>query len=254
MKKRIFKITGGLLIGLLLIFLLFNSSPRVTPEDKKFLLTFLKDWKIELVNEQIHQNQQTEIDFISKIQDSVMATISHNTIPFDSAGNVHCYYTNRKGLCFDRALLLEKFCQLAGFQIRHIYIYFNNKGELPTRSDFFNVGLTSHAMFEVKTKKGWMAVGTNSNWLAEDKSGSPLTLGEIRKRLTDNTLQIRKDATFGIPFFRKLKKADAFRFVYGVYSRHGQFLQSDPVEPALISIGMKSHIPDYNIGMLFSNF
>lgn len=233
---------------------MFNSSPRVTKEDEKFLLAFLKEWTIELDKKQIHGSQENEVAYISRVQDSVLSSISHFTIPFDSAGNVQCYYTTRKGLCFDRALLLEKFCQLAGFEVRHLYIFFNGRGQKPERSDFFHKGLHSHAMFEVKTSRGWMAVGTNSNWLGQDMEGNPLTLGGIRSRLEQQKLQLQKRFTVGAPFYHTLIRKDAFRFVYGIYSRHGQFLKSRPLEPLLNTLGLKSRLPDYNIGMLFSNF
>lgn len=253
MKKRIKWIFFWLFILLFLIFFLFNASPRVSAEDEKYLAAFLKEWDIELSKKQVHQSRETEVAYISRVQDSVLHTISHFTIPFDSAGDVHCYYNKRKGLCFDRALLLEKFCQLAGFDIRHIYIFFNGKGQKPELSDFFRKGLQSHAIFEVKTKDGWMAVGTNSNWLGQDMEGHPLTLGEIRHRLSQQTLQLKKKVTVGLPFYDELLQKDAFRFVYGIYSRHGQFLKSRPIEPFLNTIGLKSKLPDYNINMLFSN-
>jgi hypothetical protein len=253
LKKKITRFFAWLFIALFLLFLLFNSSVSVTGEDKKYLLAFLKEWKIELANEQIHQSQETEIAFISKMQDSVLNTVCHYMVPFDSVGNVRCYFNGRKGLCFDRAFLMEKFCQLAGFNIRHLYVYYNNKGELPTRGDFFSVGLTSHAMFEVETKNGWMAVGTNSNWIGLATDGEVLTLGDIREKISSNTLHFRKSYTIYFPFFETLKRKDAFRFVYGIYSRHGQFMKSAPAETWLNSIGIRSQLPDYNIRMLFSN-
>jgi hypothetical protein len=253
LKKKITRFFAWLFLALFLLFFLFNSSVDVTSEDKKYLLAFLKEWKIELAKDQIHQNQENEIAYISKVQDSVLNTVCHNMVPFDSAGNVRCYFNGRKGLCFDRAFLLEKFCQLAGFRIRHLYVYFNGRGQMPTKGDFFSVGLSSHAMFEVETKDGWMAVGTNSNWIGLSENGKVMTLGDIRDKLSSNTLHFRKSFTVYMPFFETLKRKDAFRFVYGIYSRHGQFMKSAPVENMLNSIGIKSQLPDYNIRMLLAN-
>ena len=254
MKKRIIRLFAWLFLVLVLVFLLFNSSPGITKEDEKYLKAFLDEWKIGLDKKQVHLDQQSEIAYISRVQDSVMSTIRHISIPFDSAGNVQCYYSKRKGLCFDRSLLLEKFCTYAGFEVRHLYIYFNGRGEYPDRSDFFDKGLLSHAMFEVKTRDGWMAVGTNCNWLGQDKDGKPLAIDVIREKLRDRTFGMKKQYTIGEPFYNTLPHQDAFRYVYGVYSRHGQFLKSKPIETLLNSVGLKSRIPDYNIGMLFSNF
>jgi len=253
MKKRITRIFAWLFILLFLVFLLFNSSPGITTEDEKYLMTFLKEWEIELDRDQIHQSQDKEIAYLSRVQDSVMYSIRHFTIPFDSAGNVQCYYSTRKGLCFDRALLLEKFYTHAGFDVRHLYIYFNGRGEYPDRLDFFDKGLLSHAMFEVKTKNGWMAVGTNCNWLGQDQEGQPMTINVIREKLKDGTLQMKKQYSYGLPFYNSLPQQDAFRYVYGIYSRHGQFLKSKPLETLMNSMGLKCRFPDYNISMLFSN-
>ncbi len=253
LKKKITRIAPWLFILFLLIFLLFNASPGITEKDEQYLVAFLKEWNIELDKKQIHRNQENEVAFISRLQDSVLHSISHFTISFDSAGKVENYFHQRKGLCFDRSLLLEKFCLLAGFKVRHLYIFFNGDGQKPERSDFFKKGLTSHAMFEVKTSQGWMAVGTNSNWLGQDIEGSPLSLKEIRSRLGKNKLELKKSFTVGLPFYDELRQKDAFRFVYGIYSRHGQFLKSRPLETWLNSIGLKSKLPDYNINMLFSN-
>jgi len=254
LKKKILRIFIGIFVILLLVFLLFNSAPGITREDETYLTAFLKEWNITLDKKKVHQDQQSEIAYISRVQDSVLNTIQHFTIPFDSAGNVQCYFTTRKGLCFDRALLLEKFCQLAGFNVRHLYIYFNGKGQKPERSDLFHKNLNSHAMFEVETKEGWMAVGTNCNWLGLDQQGHPMTLGMIRTKLEQLSLALSKPFTVGRPFYDELENKGAFRFVYGVYSRHGQFLKSQPLETLLNSVGIKSRIPDYNISMLFANF
>ena len=98
-----------------------------------------------------------------------------------------------------------------------------------------------------------MAVGTNSNWIGLSDKGKVMTLGDIRDKLSSNTLHFRKSFTVYLPFFETLKRKDAFRFVYGIYSRHGQFMKSAPAENMLNSIGIKSKLPDYNIRMLLAN-
>ena len=98
-----------------------------------------------------------------------------------------------------------------------------------------------------------MAVGTNCNWLGQDQEGQPMTINVIREKLKEGTLQMKKQYSYGLPFYNSLPQQDAFRYVYGIYSRHGQFLKSKPLETLMNSMGLKCRFPDYNISMLFSN-
>lgn len=98
-----------------------------------------------------------------------------------------------------------------------------------------------------------MTVGTNANWLGLDRTNEPLNIQEIRNRLADESLTLKKSATVGRIFYDDLVRPTNFRFVYGVFSRHGKFLQS-PLEQGLNKIGISSFTPDYNLRMLFYNF
>ncbi len=240
--------------GLLLLFL-FNSSLRISSEDERYMAAFLKEWNISADQSLIHQTQETQVQFIYAVQRKVIRDIRHDVIPFDSVGIVRCYFNDRRGQCFDRALLLEKFYLKAGFKVRHIYAYFNEGGAPVSGMAFFRKKLSSHAMLEVKTKNGWMAIGTNSDWIGLQADGTVLSLPAVRTKLADGTLHFRYSPEVNTPFFEELHLKSSFRILYGIYSRHGEFLISRPVETGLHRIGIhKSPFPDYNLRMLLYNF
>lgn len=252
MRRGLLILLTFLLIGCLLLFG-FSSYPRPNEEDQKYIGKFMDEWKITRNLDSIHANFDAEVQFISQVQDSLIQSIISTPYPNELVGNVFSYYKNRKGICYDRAILLEKILTTSGFSFRHLYVFFRTDSTSTTKLDFFKKGLYSHALLEVKTQKGWMTVGTNANWLGLDTKNEPLKIVEIRNRLEDKSLALKKSATVGSTFYNDLARPANFRFVYGVFSRHGKFLQS-PVETGLSKIGMGSFTPDYNLRMLFYNF
>lgn len=254
MKKKIFRISIYVILFFVLTAFMFNSKPVVTKEDKQYIDLFLKEWNISSSPAEVHKDFESEYAFISRVQDSIVGKICHSYVSIEGIGTVKEYYKIRQGFCYDRAVMLEKFFLYYGFDIRHVYVYYNSDNSVPDRSDFFGKGLRSHAIVEVKTKKGWMTVGTNCNWLGVLKGGEVLSVYGLRRKLADGSLDLLKENNKGIPFFEGLKNKDRFRIVYGIYSRHGKFFQSKPVESLLNSVGIHCRIPDYNLRMLLYNF
>lgn len=254
MKKKLKRISIFLLLFFLFLLFGFNASLKVSKDDKQYIQLFLADWKLNAPEDQIHQNLETELAFISAVQDSVIYSVRHDSISFDSVGIVGCYYRGRRGQCFDRAILLEKFFTVAGFKVRHIYTFFNERSQKIRNLEIFKKGLTSHALLEVKTKKGWMVVGTNSNWIGMNKQGEILDLLQLRKQLVAGTLVLNKQPTIRVPFWEQLNIGAGFKVLYGIYSRHGEFFESVPVESSMNYIGVGNPFPDYNLRMLLYNF
>lgn len=195
----------------------------------------------------------SEIRFISTLQDSVVNGITHSFNPYNVLGSVKYYYDTRKGYCYDRAALLEKTLMYAGFQTRHIFIYFNNNKPTLGLTDFFRRN-SSHAMMEVKTARGWMAVGTNCNWLGIKEDGSLLNIFQMRSCIQGDSLKLMKQWSAGTPFWVDVHNKGVFRIVYGLYSRHGQFLYSKPFEVWLNKMNIHSPFPDYDLRELLYNF
>jgi hypothetical protein len=254
--KRSFKKRNALLIfiGFFLFVVIYNNQTvTVNQQDKQYLQLFLNDWNIHQTPKEVHQSFESEVSFISRVQDSVIAQVHHQNVPHQDFGNVAYYYSDKKGQCYDRAVLLEKFFTYYHFPFRHLYVYFNDNGIGPTKLDFFKKSLTSHAITEVKTSKGWLIVGCNSNWLGLDSSGNPMTIAELRKHIVSNTLYLKKPATMGQPSFWTLH--NDFRFIYGIYSRHGDFFNHTNQNLSAASVAPSSFhvLPDYNLRMLFYN-
>ncbi len=256
MKKKLIRYILIPVVSLIVLLFAFSASPEITKEDKTYIRAFLGEWKFSDSSAGIHKNFDTEMEFISRLQDSVVESVHHSFNAYSDLGNIKYYYETRKGYCYDRAAMLEKFLMYFGFRIRHIYIYFDRIKPSLGVADFFRENLSSHAMLEVKTKKGWMVMGTNSNWLGWQADGQLLTIFGVRRKLREGGIQLKKIGHLGAgkPFFEDLTYPGQFKIVYGVYSRHGQFLTSRPVESALKAVGLRSPFPDYNLRMLLSNF
>lgn len=252
MKKIL--IRGVLFSGFSVLLFLFmlNASLSLNSSDKRYIRYFLKEWEMDKNLGSLHKSFDDQIEFISRLQDSTLSQFDNGDVEPSVSANIEYYYTTRKGLCFNRSFFQEKILRYAGFKTRHLYIYFT-EDSTPTRSrDLFKTRLLSHAMFEVKTKKGWMAVDTNGNWIALDENREPMTLGELRERLMGERLVLAKMPTKGTVFFNQLPVKYNFRFLYGIYSRHGDYLNSGPMEK-MFNGALIRKAPDYNLREFFYN-
>jgi hypothetical protein len=249
------KLLKGLLFFLLLVIaiLVLNSESVVNnKEDKQYIEAFSTEWKLSKNTDSIHANFESEVAFIRQMQDCVVKTIQQVEIPHQYFGSLKYYYTNRKGFCYDRAVLMEKFLLNYGFSFRHLYLYFDPNGQYPPAINFFKRGTPSHALLEVKTQRGWMVIGTNANWIGLSNKNEVLNVAELKKRIGANTLMLKYNASVGQYFWEG--KGNHFRFIYGIYSRHGDFFNAGR-DTGKASLMPSFHIlPDYNLSMLLANF
>ena len=255
MKKIYSKRKALLISGVAIILLLiFNSqSVQTTAQDEKYIRLFLHDWHLNVSADSVHRNFNSELSFISTVHDSIIAEIKHEEIAHSSFGDVSYYYNNRKGFCYDRSVLMEKMLSYYQFPFRHIYVYFGKGEQKPGIFAFFKKGLPSHALTEVKTSRGWMLVGSNSNWVGIDSSGQLLTLAMFRDELHTNQLKLLQNQITGLPPF--WTSQHNFRFIYGLYSRHGDFFSHQNKNIQAASMRPTFHLlPDYNLRMLLYNF
>jgi hypothetical protein len=183
----------------------------------------------------------------------VLSAITGEQIPHTYFGNVRYYYTNRQGICYDRAVLLEKLLLLYKFAFRHVYIYFGGE-KTPGVTEFFKQHITSHAALEVKTIKGWMAIGTDGNWLGITKNGELMNYFDVRKQLeaTNGEPVGEKPITIGGNVWKTT--GHHFRIVYGIYSRHGDFfIGASSTNSTSLFTNKRHFLPDYNFKMLLYN-
>jgi hypothetical protein len=189
------------------------------------------------------------MNFITAAQKATISTVQHEEIELEHFGDVSFYFNQRKGFCYDRAVLMEKFFAHYGFPFRHVYLYFGEDGKSPTFFSLFNKNTTSHALLEVKTKKGWIVLGTNADWVGLTANGEVLNTATLKKALKQHgEPKLQNDATKGLCFWNG--KGDTFNYVYGLYSRHGNFFRNSSNEV----MSLFHFIPDYNFSMLFDNF
>jgi hypothetical protein len=77
--------------------------------------------------------------------------------------NIDSLFLNKKGLCYDRSILLQKVMMYNKLEVTPVYLFFNPKN-LKTTS-IFNIldkDLNSHNIFEVVINKKRIAVETNA--------------------------------------------------------------------------------------------
>jgi hypothetical protein len=232
----------------------YNSqSIRLSDRDKEYLLKFQHDWHLDASEADVHKDFNSEFNFITLLQDSVVAEIKHEEIPHRFFGDISFYYNNRKGFCYDRAVLMEKFFTLYHFSFRHTYIFFGKDGKEADIKSFFEEGVNSHAGIEVKTKKGWMAMGTNANWVGVTTKGELLTYSALRSEIRNGHLDLKKSMTEGEAFW--IGKGSNYRSIYGIYSRHGDFFSHGSQNLSSSMMQSPFHVlPDYNLRMLIYNF
>lgn len=116
------------------------------------------------------------------------------------------------GLCFDRSRAIETVLRVAGYDVRHVSIYSLAGGRSAIRA-LVTPRTPSHAVTEVRTAKGWMVVDSNIPWLGLTKNGEPVSIEALRSADQSGL------AAPPYPLFR----GGEFTWVYGLYSRHGEF-------------------------------
>lgn len=221
----------------LLVLFLVNKKPRVSNEDATYIDSFLKEWQLTTTPENVHQSFENELSFISTVHDRVTEQIKHEQVDIKNFGEVKNYYSNRKGFCYDRVVLLEKILDEFGFDYRHVYVWYAPNFQKTSFFDIFKARTLSHAVVEVKTAKGWMILDGNEKWRSIDVNGKLYTMADLARLHRE-----KKEINVASPFPKSpLSSVTNFYYLYGVYSRHGKFLS-----PRL-------GIPDVNLRMLLYN-
>lgn len=162
-----------------------------------------------------------QVTVIAAIQRAVLAAAppgQKRGIPLRQTRELSDVLRLHYGLCFDRSRAIETVLRVAGFKARHVAIYslirsHSVMGALTKR------GIISHAVTEVKTTRGWMVVDSNRPWLGLTKTGEPISMEQLGQ-MDRNVLAAEPYKIFN----------DKFTWIYGLYSRHGQFYPPyDPV-------------------------
>ena len=149
-------------------------------------------------------------------------------------------YLKRQGMCYDRSRVLEKMFLYLGMATRHVALFKREPGVNALRTLLLH-HVSSHAISEVLTARGWMIVDSNSPWLGLDQQHNPVSVHQ---------LALRNSRAHPLAWLSPLPAVDiAFYgprdciYVYGLYSRHGRFFPP-----------YTSFIPDYRLRGLLYNF
>ena len=175
-----------------------------------------------------------EVALILLVQDRVLeASPEERGIALNQPREITDLLRARHGACFDRSRAIETVLRSYGFRTRHASMYSTVEAGTALRA-LATPNTISHALTEVKTRRGWMIVDSKTRWAGLTADGRPLDLGEVRKKADQKWSEAIKapiPEVYGAPF----------TYVYGLYSRHGRFYP--PYNP----------IPDVNWAELAQN-
>lgn len=228
MSKK--KIIAGLVLVFMIVLLVVHNVPRkITEEDKEYL---------SIIFGGIYQNQE-DLTFEEEIAyiDTLIRHLHQNYImlPIDYGvpREPQDLHENSGGLCYDYSRSIEKQLMLSGFEIRHVAVYKREGGFFQT---ILSPGVFSHSLTEVKTKKGWLIVDSNVPFYALDVNGEIYDYKHLVKE--ESTPVWKLELVWKLAHFYTPDVV----FVYGLYSRHGQFYPP------------YNFVPDYNLRELLYNF
>ena len=157
-----------------------------------------------------------EVAIAVAVQDAVLAAAPLNEgIPEGTSRELTDLVRAGKGLCFDRSRAIETILRSRGFEVRHASIYSTAETGSAIKS-LATPRTESHAITEMKTRRGWMAIDSNNRWIGLTASGEPVDLAEISA--TPQRMWHPAVIEPLPPIYRK-----PFTWVYGLYSRHGRF-------------------------------
>ena len=222
---------------------------RITDQDRLYIAKILQEPEKAADGFTRPQNFSEEIDTILRIQNAIFDTAPDvKLIPLGYSREPEDLYTVKSGYCGDRARTLDKALRLYGFETRYASLYGKNpdKNFFQTLLSSGDIEAPSHALVEVKTSKGWMAVDTRTHWIALDQAELPHGMQSMQKSAALHFWPAWSSRSAEPPY--KIFQQE-FYILYGFYSRHGQFYA--PYTPYIPDIDYKqfwiNFVPDLGI-------
>lgn len=236
-KNRWLWVLGGLFAISIAILVAHDVPTEATAEDRTKAQLILAQAVYD-DPEEMERNLTTfegQISAIIAVQDAVLTVAPMDIgIPFDTAREPGDLLVWKRGLCFDRSRAIEKILVSFGLETRHVAVY----SVAQTGSKFVSLltpSVSSHAISEVKTAKGWMVIDSNARWIGLTEDGMAISLKDLRSL---DHAAVRWSSRNRAKINWILGKE--FTCVIGLYSRHGRFFA--PYSP----------VPDYNIRHLLT--
>lgn len=220
-KLRWVAVLGGLLVAAGVgIAAVHNVSTLPTETDREVGRSILKQAGYDTLLDSLGEQASFEVQvrFIQAVQDAVIrASPKTIQIPFDRSREPQDLIAHGYGECGDRSRAIEKILNAYGFRTRHLAIY--STQETGSRLiSLLTPRISSHALTEVKTRKGWMAVESTSRWIGLTRDGRTVALEDIQ---AEGAAKLQWDARVREAHHSIFRSA--FTYVPGLYSRHGRF-------------------------------
>ncbi len=206
--KKIFGLILAAILVCGVVFVATNSvSKRLTQEDLTAISVFELDEKCAEIN-----SFEDELGCAKAAQASI-----HRVIP-----NTECaapgqtvepmeFLKRGFGCCTDRTRTLEKIFTHYGLVTRKVALY--DISALGLFKTMITPGVDSHATLEVMTKRGWMGVDSNHEFVLFDEERGPYSY----------TYFSREDAEVEASIVPYRFYSNKPIVIFGLYSRHGYF-------------------------------
>lgn len=160
-----------------------------------------------------------QVKIVSEVQAAILEVAPQtDPIDFNRGREPRDLLELRQGLCYDRSRAIEKVLTYVGLQTRHVSVYSLQKAKSALEA-LVTTRTPSHALTEVRTEKGWMAVDPDMPWIGLTDAMDAISIKELKKAIGK-----KKYA------WNQLAKSEpndildtAFVYVPGLYSRHGRF-------------------------------
>lgn len=166
---------------------------------------------------------EAEVDLAFLVQEVVFAAAPfekrdpdgrRRPIPLGHRRELSNLLARGSGYCFDRSRAIETLLRLHGLKVRHVSLFSTREGDSPLRT-LLRREAPSHSLTEVNTQRGWMAVDSNFRFIGVSAEGEVFDMTKLASLPAVEWDKRNRE----IP----PKITRPFTFVYGLYSRHGQF-------------------------------
>lgn len=191
-----------------------NVDKNLTAEDRHYIRLFLPNVPEGIASSLTYPQQ---VALIERAQRAVHRRITGwKGIAEGLPREPKQLYLGRHGLCYDRSRVLEKIYTYLGFPNRHVAL-FAREGQTAGWITVLFHHVPSHAVSEVRTKKGWLMVDSNTLWVSLDATNRPVSLPQFQER--------NDEVSWSEPIIQPNRQvySQPFILVYGLYSRHGLF-------------------------------
>jgi len=196
----------------------------ITDDDTKYIKKILDDKKVQPLWE--NPKYEDEVAFIRAVQRAILQFVPYEEnkgpLPYGEPREPKDIYKHKDkyGACCDRSRLIEKILRKHGFTTRHVFIISTEDtgcilGALLPKALLPKVDM--HSVSEVLTKKGWLVVDSNSDWMPLDKKNHPHSMKSIRYEKQILWKKWQKPMCLDM----KAICEGPFTFFYGLYSRRG---------------------------------